>query len=45
MENEMKQKKEYVAPEMEEIRLNFGACLLQNSEESDEPNSWGGELD
>ena len=45
MEIEVKQKKEYVVPEMEEIRLNLGACLLQDSEESDEPNSWGGELD
>ncbi len=45
MENEMKQKKEYVVPEMEEIRLNLGACLLQDSEESDEPHSWSGEFD
>ncbi len=45
MENEMKQKKEYRVPEMEEIRLGFVACLLQNSQESDEPKEWGGEFD
>ena len=44
MENEMKQKKEYVAPEMEELSLDFGACLLQGSDQSD-PNEWGGEFD
>lgn len=43
MENEMKQKKEYVVPEMEEIRLNLGACLLQDSDPSD-PEEWGGEF-
>ena len=43
MEIEVKQKKEYVVPEMEEIRLNFGACLLQDSDPSD-PEECGGEF-
>ena len=43
MEIEVKQKKEYVVPEMEEIRLNLGACLLQDSDSSD-PEEWGGEF-
>ena len=44
METEMKQKKEYSTPEMKEINLEFGAYLLQNSEQSDPPG-WGGEFD